>query len=55
MAIPNNGYLELIHYKDFLGALRTYERNSQKCGFCGCYKKGERNKHEDFLGVITRV
>lgn len=41
MAIPNNGYLELIHYKDFLGVLRTYERNSQKCGFCGCYKKGK--------------
>ena len=41
MAIPNNGYLELIHYKDFSVVIRTYERNSQKCGFCGCYKKGK--------------
>nr|DAI58935.1 MAG TPA: hypothetical protein [Herelleviridae sp.]DAR48323.1 MAG TPA: hypothetical protein [Caudoviricetes sp.] len=34
--------MELICYKDFPQSLRTYERNSQKCGFCGCYKKGKK-------------
>ena len=28
MAIPNNGYLELIHYKDFLGALHMCEKKN---------------------------